>query len=121
MLTKNLLLFALALCVSANSFSQTKRKTIIPEITEEEKLFEYQNPVDFSSIQIDLLPSPFTDNFYVKTSRTIERIQVIDQNGQEVMRLDEGNELNMSHLALGEYVLRVTFSSGEAMRVIQKN
>ena len=118
---KHLLLFALALCVYSNSFSQTKRKTIIPEISEQEETLLAQNSVDFSSVNIDVYPSPFQDKFYVKSSRQIKRIQILDEHGREVLRLDDGNELDLTFLSIGEYILKVTFNNGEALRVIQKN
>jgi len=65
---------------------------------------------------IKLFPNPVSDNLYIQSEYKIEFIQIYDITGKMVKQVKQpGEAVNLSDLAAGYYLLKVTTEQGEAM------
>ena len=71
---------------------------------------------------IKLFPNPVSDNLYIQSEYKIELIRIYDLAGKMVKQVKQpGEAVNLSDLAAGYYLLKVTTEQGEAMHKFVKD
>jgi hypothetical protein len=71
---------------------------------------------------LKVYPNPATDIVNVSSNKKIENITVIDMTGKKVQSFKAGNQINVSSLAKGIYILQVYYGEGavENTKLIKK-
>ncbi|MBP3840356.1 MAG: T9SS type A sorting domain-containing protein, partial [Chryseobacterium sp.] len=71
---------------------------------------------------LKVYPNPATDIVNVSSNKKIENITVIDMTGKKVQSFKAGNQINVSSLAKGTYILQVYYGEGavENTKLIKK-
>ena len=75
--------------------------------------------VDAYLESIDVYPNPTTGNVYIDAV-DVQKVECYNQMGQLVGVYDNANELNISDLSNGVYMLRITVPQGMTMRKVVK-
>ena len=112
MLSKSFLLLFFGLFISFYYSAQVPEESLLAS--------NNSKSVDFSDVDLHIYPSPFDETVYVKTSRKIEAIEVLNDSEQTVYFINEGNELNLEKLGSGKYLVRVFFNDGKKEQWIKK-
>lgn len=71
---------------------------------------------------LKVYPNPATDVVNISADKKIENITVIDMTGKKVQSFKSGNQINVSSLAKGTYMLQVYYGGGavENTKLIKK-
>lgn len=71
---------------------------------------------------LKVYPNPATDIVNISSTKKIENITVIDMTGKKVQSFKAGNQINVSSLAKGTYILQVYYGEGavENTKLIKK-
>lgn len=71
---------------------------------------------------LKVYPNPATDIVNISSNKKIENISVIDMTGKKVQSFKAGNQINVSSLAKGTYILQVYYGEGavENTKLIKK-
>lgn len=71
---------------------------------------------------LKVYPNPATDVVNISSTKKIENITVIDMTGKKVQSFKAGNQINVSSLAKGTYILQVYYGEGavENTKLIKK-
>lgn len=71
---------------------------------------------------LKVYPNPATDIVNISSNKKIENITVIDMTGKKVQSFKAGNQINVSSLAKGTYILQVYYGEGavENTKLIKK-
>ena len=71
---------------------------------------------------LKVYPNPATDIVNISAKRKIENITVMDMTGKKVQSFKAGNQINVSSLAKGTYILQVYYGEGavENTKLIKK-
>lgn len=69
-----------------------------------------------------VFPNPASDIVNISSDKKIENITVIDMSGKKVQSFKAGNQINVSSLAKGNYILQVYYGGGavENTKLIKK-
>ena len=83
-----------------------------------------ENMIDANSVEryledIRVYPNPTTGNLYID-AMDVQKVECYNQMGQLVGVYDNANELNISDLSNGVYMLRITVPQGVTMRKVVK-
>ena len=83
-----------------------------------------ENEIDANSVEryledIRVYPNPTTGNLYID-AMDVQKVECFNQMGQLVGVYDNANELNISELSNGVYMLRITVPQGVTMRKVVK-
>lgn len=82
--------------------------------------FDYNNVLSVSdvvskrAIQLDVYPNPAIDIVTIKSSENIKHINVFNTLGSKVISTQH-NELNVSHLSKGLYLINISLENGSIM------
>ena len=69
---------------------------------------------DLSKGKIQMFPNPVTDFINVSGVENAKSIIISNMAGQEILRTDFKNKLNVSQLTKGVYIIKITNSEGQA-------
>ena len=71
---------------------------------------------------LKVYPNPATDIVNISANRKIENVTVMDMTGKKVQSFKAGNQINVSSLAKGTYILQVYYGEGavENTKLIKK-
>ena len=71
---------------------------------------------------LKVYPNPATDIVNVSSNKKIENVTVMDMTGKKVQSFKAGNQINVSSLAKGTYILQVYYGEGavENTKLIKK-
>ncbi len=69
---------------------------------------------DTAAEQFGLFPNPVVDQLQISTSRSVERLDLFDLTGKYLTGNSKQNSLDLATISSGTYLVRVTFSGGEA-------
>ena len=83
-----------------------------------------ENVIDANGVEryledIRVYPNPTTGNLYID-AMDVQKVECFNQMGQLVGVYDNANELNISDLSNGVYMLRITVPQGVTMRKVVK-
>ena len=83
-----------------------------------------ENVIDVNDVEryledIRVYPNPTTGNLYID-AMDVQKVECFNQMGQLVGVYDNANELNISDLSNGVYMLRITVPQGVTMRKVVK-
>ena len=83
-----------------------------------------ENVIDVNDVEryledIRVYPNPTTGNLYIN-AMDVQKVECYNQMGQLVGVYDNANELNISDLSNGVYMLRITVPQGVTMRKVVK-
>jgi hypothetical protein len=71
---------------------------------------------------ITVFPNPVQDMLYIRSSSTIEQVNIHDVNGKTVKQIYNPNQwIEVNDLAKGIYILKITTTKGTTTRKIIKN
>ncbi|MFD1552900.1 hypothetical protein DNU06_07950 [Putridiphycobacter roseus] len=58
-----------------------------------------------STLNIVLYPNPTTDFLHIQSETAIERLQIVNINGQTMLTQNNSNDVDVSHLSKGTYII----------------
>ncbi|MFD1552899.1 hypothetical protein DNU06_07955 [Putridiphycobacter roseus] len=58
-----------------------------------------------STLNIVLYPNPTTDFLHIQSETAIERLQIVNMNGQTMLTQNNSNDVDVSHLSKGTYII----------------
>jgi hypothetical protein len=106
---------------TAQTYSVTSNGSYAVEVTENgcTSLSECVSIVnvgvpDTAAEQFGLFPNPVQDQLQISTSRTVERLDLFDLTGKYLIGNSIQNSLELAAISSGTYLVRVTFTGGEA-------
>ena len=113
---KNLLALMVLSLVTTTAIAQST-ESVSFESSFPEK--EAPKKVDFE-VYLELLPNPFDDKIYIKTTHPVKEVQLFDESGKTIFESMGSNELDLNHLPSGKYLLRIRHSEGVVSKMIEK-
>ena len=69
---------------------------------------------DTAAEQFGLFPNPVVDQLQISTGRSVERLDLFDLTGKYLTGNSKQNSLDLAAISSGTYLVRVTFTGGEA-------
>ena len=104
--------------VKAEDITVTKTYNII--ITREDEV----SIINFSSDNLTMYPNPVNNTLYIESSSVIKQVSIYDISGRIVraysIRPNLSQEMGVSDLANGIYLVKVKTAEGETIRKIVK-
>jgi len=73
-----------------------------------------------SNFDVEIFPNPATDNFTIKSNSTIEKIEIYDIAGKLVMLNFKSDNIDISKIENGIYLVKITTEEGVSTEKIQK-
>ena len=90
------------------------------------ELYAYNDPflgteeVDITAKNVVLFPNPSTDYFEVQSNGTIQQVQVYSLQGQLVKSFDQRQRYDVSDLAKGVYVVKISGDGTFSRKLVKK-
>jgi len=74
-----------------------------------------------TTINLNMYPNPTIDILTIESDKSMEQIEVFNVLGKRVSQFENTEQINMSNLKSGIYIVRITFSDGNfAIKRVQK-